>query len=142
MLSTQGIRRMKHSAGFTLIELMIVVAIIAILTAIAYPAYNKYVLRSRRSDAYAALNQGQTVMERCYAQYFSYAPTTATCPAVPTTSPEGYYSVVASKVTATTYTLTATAVGAQAADTGCATLSLDQAGNKTSTGGSTKCWGS
>ena len=133
---------MKHSAGFTLIELMIVVAIIAILTAIAYPAYNKYVLRSRRSDAYAALNQGQAVMERCYAQYFSYAPTTATCPAVPTTSPEGYYSVVASKVTATTYTLTATAVGAQAADTGCATLSLNQAGNKTSTGGSANCWGS
>ena len=133
---------MKHSAGFTLIELMIVVAIIAILTAIAYPAYNKYVLRSRRSDAYAALNQWQAVMERCYAQYFSYAPTTATCPAVPTTSPERYYSVVASKVTATTYTLTATAVGAQAADTGCATLSLDQAGNKTSTGGSANCWGS
>ena len=142
MPSARGVRRMKHSTGFTLIELMIVVAIIAILTAIAYPAYNKYVLRSRRSDAYAALNQGQTVMERCYAQYFSYAPTTATCPAVPATSPEGYYSVVASKVTATTYTLTATAVGAQAADTGCATLSLDQAGNKTSTGGSANCWGS
>ncbi|THD11965.1 type IV pilin protein [Metallibacterium scheffleri] len=133
---------MKRSVGFTLIELMIVVAIIAILSAIAYPAYNKYVLRSRRSDAYAALNQDQATMERCYAQYFSYAPTTATCPAVQTTSPEGYYSVVASNVTATTYTLTATAIGPQAQDTGCATLSLDQAGNKTSTGGSANCWGS
>ncbi len=133
---------MNRARGFTLIELMIVVAIIAILSAIAYPAYNKYVLRSRRSDAYAALNQDQAIMERCYAQYFSYAPTTGTCPAIVATSPEQYYSVVASNVTATTYTLTATANGPQSQDTGCATLSLDQAGNKTSTGGSANCWGS
>jgi type IV pilus assembly protein PilE len=132
---------MKRASGFTLIELMIVVAIIAILSAIAYPAYNKYVLRSRRSDAYAALNQDQAIMERCYAQYFSYAPTTGACPAIVGTSPEQYYSVVSSNVTATTYTLTATAIGPQAQDTGCATLSLDQAGNKTSTGGSANCWG-
>ena len=139
---------MKRPTGFTLIELMIVVAIIAILSAIAYPAYNKYVLRSRRSDAYAALNQDQATMERCYAQYFSYAPagtnpdgTKQSCPAIVATSPEQYYSVVASNVTATTYTLTATAIGPQAQDTGCATLSLDQAGNKTSTGGSANCWG-
>ena len=133
---------MKRWKGFTLIELMIVVAIIAVLSVIAYPAYTKYVLRSRRSDAYAALNQAQTVMERCYAQYFSYKPSTGSCPAIVTTSPEQYYTVAASNVTATTYTLTATAVGPQAADTGCATLSVDQAGNKSETGGSTDCWGS
>jgi type IV pilus assembly protein PilE len=133
---------MNRAHGFTLIELMIVVAIIAILSAIAYPAYNKYVLRSRRSDAYAALNQDQAIMERCYAQYFSYAPTGGqSCPTIAANSPEGYYSVTVAP-TVSTYTLTATAIGPQAQDTGCATLSLDQAGNKTSTGGSANCWGS
>lgn len=135
---------MKSTRGFTLIELMIVVLIIAILSAIAYPAYTKYVLRSRRSDAYAALNQAQAVMERCYAQYFSYKPASSvgTCPALPGTSSEGYYSISEPVDTASTYKVTATAVGPQAADTGCATLSIDQAGNKTSTGGSSDCWGS
>ena len=132
---------MKRTCGFTLIELMIVVAIIAILSAIAYPAYNKYVYRSRRSDAYAALNQDQAIMERCYAQYFSYQPTTGSCPAIPASSPEGYYQI-GTAITSSTYAIKATAIGPQAADTGCATLSLDQAGNKTSTGGSANCWGS
>ncbi|EQD70960.1 type-IV pilin [mine drainage metagenome] len=134
---------MNRAHGFTLIELMIVVAIIAILSAIAYPAYTKYVYRSRRSDAYAALNQDQAIMERCYAQYFSYAPTTGSCPTIAANSPEGYYSMTVAP-TSSTYTITATAIGPQAADTGCATLSLDQAGNKTSTptGGSANCWGS
>lgn len=132
---------MSSARGFTLIELMIVVLIIAILSAIAYPAYNNYVYRSRRSDAYAALNQDAAIMQRCYAQYFSYQPTTGTCPAFAATSPQGYYSI-SSTVTASTYTITATAIGAQAGDTGCATLSVDQAGNKTSTGGSSDCWGS
>jgi len=88
-----------------------------------------------------AFQSEQTHADRNQAARGSYAPTTATCPAVQTTSSEEYYSVVASNVTATTYTLTATAVGAQAQDTGCATLSLDQAGNKNSTGGSANCWG-
>ena len=133
---------MRRARGFTLIELMIVVAIVAILTAIAYPAYTKYILRSRRSDAYAALNQDQAIMERCYAQYFSYSPTGGnSCPTIATQSPEGYYSMTVAPSTST-YTLTATAIGPQAQDTGCATLSLDQTGNKTSTGGSANCWGS
>lgn len=135
---------MNRAHGFTLIELMIVVLIIAILSAIAYPAYTKFVLRSRRSDAYAALNQAQAIKERCYAQYFSYEPTASvgTCPAIPATSSEGYYSISEPVSTASTYTVTATAVGPQAQDTGCATLSIDQAGNKTSTGGASDCWGS
>ncbi|EQD63741.1 type IV pilin [mine drainage metagenome] len=98
-------------------------------------------LRSRRSDAYAALNQDQAIMERCYAQYFSYAPTTGSCPTIAADSAEGYYSMTVAP-TSSTYTITATAIGPQAQDTGCATLSLDQAGNKTSTGGGANCWGS
>ncbi len=135
---------MIRQRGFTLIELMIVVVIIAILSAIAYPAYTHYVYKSRRSDAYAALNQDQAIFERCYAQYFSYAPTGGgSCPAIAATSPEGYYQISQpAAATSTTYKLTATAIGPQAGDTQCPSLSLDQAGNKTSTGPGTDCWGS
>ena len=135
---------MTRQRGFTLIELMIVVLIIAILSAIAYPAYTHYVYKSRRSDAYAALNQGQAILERCYAQYFSYAPTGgATCPAIPATSSEKYYQITQpAAATSTTYKLTATPIGPQAGDTQCTSLSLNQAGTKTWTGPGSNCWGS
>lgn len=134
---------MTRARGFTLIELMIVVAVIAILTAIAYPVYTKYIYRSRRSDAYAGLNQGQAVLERCYAQYFSYSPPASlgTCPAVSQTSPEGYYSI-APAVTSSTYTLTATPVGPQVNDTNCPSFSISQGGQKTPNPQTSKCWGS
>lgn len=55
---------MKKNKGFTLIELMIVVAVIGILSAIAYPSYTEYVMRGHRADARAALLQTQLWMER------------------------------------------------------------------------------
>lgn len=55
---------MKKNRGFTLIELMIVVAVIGILGAIAYPSYTEYVMRGHRADARAALLQTQLWMER------------------------------------------------------------------------------
>lgn len=129
---------MTRQRGFTLIELMIVVVIIAILSAIAYPAYTHYIYKSRRSDALAALNQGQAIMERCYAQYFSYA----NCPAIPATSSEGYYQInQPTPATSTAYKLTATPMGPQVNDTQCTSFSLDQAGNKTSTPAGSNCWG-
>ncbi|MDE1898026.1 MAG: prepilin-type N-terminal cleavage/methylation domain-containing protein [Xanthomonadaceae bacterium] len=133
---------MNRLSGFTLIELMIVVAIIAILTAIAYPAYTQYIYRSRRSDAYAGINQSQAILERCYAQYFSYQPTTGTCP-VPaaTTSPEKYYNINTA-VTSSTYTITAVPVGPQANDTSCPSFSIDQGGKKTPDPTTSRCWGS
>jgi len=119
------------SAGFTLIELMITVAIVAVLAAIALPSYRSYVLRSHRSDALATLAQDQAIFERCYAQNYSYKATCAALPAFSQVSPQGFYLVELESLSATSYQLKATPQGSQVADTTCASFLVDQTNDKT-----------
>ena len=150
------------AAGFTLVELMIVVVIIAVLAAIAIPSYNHYIQRSRRSDALAALSKDQGILERCYAQTFDYSKVTVAtsgCGALskttPTPSPSSYYGVtVAFASTAataqTTYTLTAVpAAGSpQTNDKQCASFGVTNANVRSATDSSgssgaaqtAECW--
>lgn len=134
----------KKTAGFTLIELMIVVVIVSLLAMIAYPSYRNYVLRSHRADALATLAQDQATIERCYAQNFSYNAACASLPTFPHNSPQNYYSISISNLTASTYTLTATAIGSQAIDTTCSTYTIDQANQRNATDSSgtpqSSCW--
>ena len=131
---------MAKMRGFTLMELMIVVAIVALLSAIAYPAYQDQVRKSNRSDAKAALSDVAQKLERCYTTFGVY--NSASCGMVGSlggtvTSPEGYYTIAVSNHTATTYTLTATpAKPPQTGDTTCPTLTLNELNER----GPTGCW--
>ncbi len=144
--------KMKHALGFTLIELMIVVAIIAILAAIALPAYGRYVQRSRRVEAKTALNFVMQAQERFNSTYNSY--NSVLVGAQPgglglvvncgggINSENCFYSITTEAVVGDqNVTLVATPVGAQATDV-CGILKLTAAGVKTFAGAATNgpCW--
>jgi type IV pilus assembly protein PilE len=134
--------RVRTSAqrGFTLIELMITVAIVGILAAIAYPSYTNYVLRGYRSEGLAMLSDAAARMERFYAQNNTYAGATlATLGITNANSPNGRYTLsLPAAATATTYSLQIAPQGAQTKDTTCGTMSLDQSGTKSPT--TAECW--
>lgn len=120
---------MKNQSGVTLMELMIVVAVIGILAAIAYPSYRDQVLRSHRSDAKVSLERLAQTLERCYTN--SPSPKTyAGCVTATVPSENGYYSIAVAP-TATSFTLIATALGGQLADSDCRTLTIDNANART-----------
>lgn len=133
----------KNQLGFTLIELMIVVAIVGILAAIALPSYQSHVLKTRRITAAACLNEFAQQMERIYSTGMTYD---VTLPTLSCTSDlSGFYTFAysaATPATASTFKIEATPTGPQANDTKCETLSINQQGVKTKsgTGTVTECW--
>jgi len=131
---------MHPNKAFTLIELVIAIAIVGLLAAIAIPAYQNDMMKSRRSDGQVALMSMAAQMERYYTMNNSYAgASTPDALGIPSTSPSGYYDLSVSALTASTYTLSATPTGAQANDT-CGTLTLTNLNVKGPTVTGTNCW--
>jgi type IV pilus assembly protein PilE len=133
----------RRAQGLTLIELMVVVAVIGILAAVAYPSYRSVVAKGRRSDARAALLDLAQRMERQYTERSTYAAATLGATGIyPGASPQGYYTMSITAQTATAFTIKATPTGVQSSDA-CGSFQYDNLGTKTVSGGTlgvSSCW--
>lgn len=139
-------------SGFTLVEIVVVIAILGILTAIAIPSYTAYILRSNRSEARTTLLEAAAWMERWRTQTGRYDMPPPAAPGVPPPLPftqvpatgGAKYTIAPPVVDGRTYVITAAAVGSMASDV-CATIWIDETGRRdfTTGGGGTQeiCWG-
>jgi len=129
----------KKTIGFTLIELLITVAIMGILASVAYPAYTEFIIRSNRAEAQRELVRLANLQEQTFVDTRSYTENMKALgmKADPHETENGHYDIDAT-VNGTAFVLTATAKGAQAKDTQCKNLTIDEIGTKGGT--STDCW--
>lgn len=138
-------RRTESQRGFTLVELLIVVAVIAILASIAVPMYRDFVVRANRSDAIIALTELANLQEKHYSNELAYTSTIGDLN-YPSSSPEGFYNLQVSTGGTIGYTLTAVPVGRQLEeDEACQQFTLNSFGQRSARddGGndtSQQCW--
>lgn len=138
-------KQKKH--GFTLIEILIVIAIVGILAAIAIPSYTQYMTQTRRLDAKAFLQEVAGEQVRFFSDNNRFATTMTELgygEEDTQDSPDGHYTISIANLVPTSFTLTATVVstGQQASDDKCGNLTLDSTGLKGATGtlGVDGCW--
>ena len=136
---------MKAQRGVTLIELITVMVIVGILTAIAVPSYRSYMVRANRTDAKTALLSAASGLERCFTRSNTYVGCANV--ALPVNEPGGHYRIEADAgnggVAATRFAIQAVPLGSQASDSACDTFRLTNANVRSVTGTHTAndCWG-
>lgn len=129
-------------SGFTLIELMITVAILAIIAAVAIPSYNSYVDRGKRAEARTALLDIAARQERYYSNNRKYAANLNDLNMSGTKSENGYYALSLTPPGTNAQTFKATATPSGWTDDKCGALGIDETGAKThSLGDRALCWG-
>ena len=133
--------------GFSLIELMVVVVMVAILAAIAIPAYQDNVLKGKRSDAKAALSEMASLQEQYFMDNKTYTSTMTDLGYKASGgkfySEGGYYEISVTSASGTAYALQAVATGKQLDDSKCKTFKLDSLGQESSLDSSdiaSDCW--
>ncbi len=137
--------RKVQAAGFSLMEMLFAIVILAILVSIAVPTFNNAIRKSRRADGIQALRALQLSQERHRSNNTTYGTTTQILGSN-TTSPGGWYTLAITSPTATGYTATATAVSgtSQTADSAsgvsCATLTVDADGIVPGSPSQAPCW--
>jgi type IV pilus assembly protein PilE len=129
-----------HQTGVTLIELLIVVAILGILAAVAVPSYQNYLAEARRTEAEAVLVESTQVLERYYTEQNTYVGSSLPYAEAPKDGTTKYYDIsFGTGPTATSYTIRAVPKGAMLNDS-CGTLTLTHTGVKGSAGTVDTCW--
>ncbi|MDO9316464.1 MAG: type IV pilin protein [Burkholderiaceae bacterium] len=115
-------RQPRRATGFTLIELMICIAVVGILSSVAYPAFSGTLATTRRSDALVALMKVQVLQERFRADHPTYGSLLQL--GLDSASPARHYEIEMLEHTATGFSVHASAVGGQQRDTPCRHLRL------------------
>ncbi|MCL2875585.1 MAG: type IV pilin protein [Betaproteobacteria bacterium] len=132
---------MNTQKGFTLLELMIVVMVIAILAAVAIPNYQSYTIKTRRATAAACLVELSQALERFHTVNMTY--TGSALPILQCNNDlKDHYTFSLTSVAARAYTLSAAPQGAQSSNdpASCGTLTINQAGQKGASGDVNACW--
>jgi type IV pilus assembly protein PilE len=136
--------RQALTRGFTLIEIMVVIAIVGILASIAWPNYQSYVRGARRAEAQSDILKLQLTLEKWRANNSSYASVADTADGIDTpadlavtlSNANDYYNYSITGASGSAYTINAAAQGGQTADSSCTPLTL----NQSSTKGPAGCW--
>ena len=142
MESSEVMKFPNYMRGITLVELMVVVMIVGILGAIAFPNYQEFTARSKRTEARAALLQIAVNQERIYMNSNSFTTDLTTLGFATTpkaTTDTGYYEIEVTSADASDFTATATYLHSGSEADKCKTFTIDGRGNKSS-GPDTDCW--
>ena len=131
----------RRLSGFTLIELMVAIAVLVLLATIALPNFQSQVQRTRRADAKTALYGLAQQLERCYSRFGTYNHASCSVGTGPFESPDGHYRINLSAFSTDTFTLTAIPLGAQQRDTQCTRFVLNHLGQAMASGAlGNECW--